>query len=284
MRRRLLTSSLCSIWTAAVLLTVFPSAAQKKTLSIKGSDTMVNLGQAWAESFMEAHPGSQISVTGGGSGTGIAALLNGTCDIATCSRELSSSEKQRAAQKGRTATQTSCALDGVAIAVNAQNPLKALSVPQIAFVFDGSMSDWSALKGKLGKILVLSRESSSGTYVFFREHVLQNKNYRSDALLMPSTKAIATEISKNPAAIGYGGEAYFKSQAGVKVLPVAAKPGVAPIQPTDANIRSGKYPISRPLYLITPGKPAGMAAEFIRFALSPAGQKTVKEVGYTAIR
>lgn len=258
--------------------------AQKGTLIIKGSDTLVNLSQAWAEAYMEKNPGSNISVTGGGSGVGIAAFVNGQCDIANASREMKVSEIEKAKARNIIPVATVCALDGLAIVVNSSNPLTKLSVPELAKVFTGAAADWSQVGGKGGKVLVLSRESSSGTYVYFRDEILGGKNYRPDALLLPSTKAIATEVAKNPNAIGYGGEAYFRNKPGIKILAISAKAGGEAIMPSDETVRSKKYPISRPLLMYTPGKPTGSASAFIKFCVSPEGQKLVTEVGYTPIK
>ena len=260
------------------------AAAQKKSLVIKGSDTLVNLSQAWAEAYMKKNPDAQISVTGGGSGVGISAFLNGSADIANASREMSGAELQKAKEKGFIAQATTCALDGLAIAVNSANPVTKLSVPDLAKIYTGGASDWSQVGGGGGRIIALSRETSSGTYVYFRDEVLGGKNYRPDALLMPSTKAIATELARNPRAIGYGGEAYFRGKAGIKVVPVSKKPGGQAIAPTDETVRNKTYPIARPLYMYTPGKPTGLAAAFIKFTLSPEGQQIVKQVGYTPIK
>ena len=258
--------------------------AQKGSLIIKGSDTLVNLSQAWAEAYMKKNPSANISVTGGGSGVGIAAFVNGQCDIANSSRPMKVSEIDKAKARNVIPVPTVCALDGLAIAVNSSSPLAKLSIPEIAKLYTGEVSDWSQIGGKGGKIVVLSRESSSGTYVYFRDNVLKGKNYRTDALLMPSTKAIATEIAKNPNAIGYGGEAYFRGKPGIKIIPVSAKPGGEAIMPSDETVRSGKYPISRDLYMYTPGKPSGLSGDFIKFCLSPEGQKLVTEVGYTPLK
>jgi phosphate transport system substrate-binding protein len=265
-------------------LTVPTAEAQRGTLIIKGSDTLVNLSQAWAEAYMKKNPGKNISVTGGGTGTGIAAFLNGTADICNASRPMTVSEIDRAKGRNVIPVATTCALDGLAIAVHSSNPLTKISIPELAKIFAGGADNWSGVGGANGRIVVLSRESSSGTYVYFRDNVLKGKNYRADALLMPSTKAIATEIAKNPNAIGYGGEAYFRGQRNVKIIPVSVKPGGEAIMPTDESVRSKKYPIARALYMYTPGKPAGAAADFIKFTLSAEGQALVKEVGYTSIK
>lgn len=260
------------------------AGAQNRTLVIKGSDTLVNLSQAWAEAYMEKNSSTNISVTGGGTGTGIAAFLNGTADICNASRPMSGSEVDRAKARNVIPVATVCALDGLAIAVHSSNPLSKLSIPELAKIFTGGASDWSQIGGKGGKIVVLSRESSSGTYVYFRDEILGGKNYRADALLMPSTKAIATEVAKNPNAIGYGGEAYFRGKPGIKILPISAKAGSEAVMPSDETVRSKKYPIARPLYMYTPGKPTGAAGAFIKFCLSPEGQKLVSQVGYTPLK
>ena len=261
------------------------ASAQRGTLVIKGSDTLVNLSQAWAEAYMKKNPGARISVTGGGTGVGIAAFLNGQADIANASRPMSGSEVERSKARGVVPVGTACALDGLAIAVHASNPIKDISIDELSKIFAGGVGDWSQLgEGKSGKMTVLSRESSSGTYVYFRDNVLKGKPYRSDALLMPSTKAIALEIARNPGAIGYGGEAYFKGKSGIKVIPVSAKKGAAAIYPSDENVKSRKYPIARALYMYTPGKPSGLASSFIKWCLSEEGQVVVGDVGYTRIK
>jgi phosphate transport system substrate-binding protein len=210
--------------------------------------------------------------------------MNGSADIANASRDMSASEIAKAKEKGFIPQATTCALDGLAIAVNSANPITKISVPDLARIYGGSAKDWREVGGSSGRIIALSRETSSGTYVYFREEVLGAKNYRPDALLMTSTKAISTELARNRAAIGYGGEAYFRGKPGIKVLPVSRKPGGAAVAPTDATVRNKTYPIARALYMYTPSKPTGLAAAFIKFTLSPQGQKIVKQVGYTPVK
>jgi phosphate transport system substrate-binding protein len=250
---------------------------------IKGSDTMVNLSQAWAEAYMGSHPGTSISVTGGGSGTGIAAFLNGTCDIANASRPMSSREIDQAKQRNTLPKATTCALDGLAIAVHSSNSLDSIPVPELAGIFTGKITDWGKVGGRPGKIVALSRESNSGTHVYFKEHVLKNAQYGSGVLFLPSTKAIQQEISTNPGSIGYGGEAYFKNKANLKILPVAAKKGATPVYPSNENVANGSYPISRGLYMYTAGTPKGLAGDFIKFCLSPEGQRIVAQIGYVPL-
>jgi phosphate transport system substrate-binding protein len=259
-----------------------PVCAQK-SLNLKGSDTMVNLSQAWAEAFMKANPGTSISVTGGGSGTGIAAFLNGTCDMANSSRPMSQREIDQARTRNVFPKANVVALDGLAVIVHSSNPLQNLTTQQVAAIYTGQISDWSQVGGRPGRIVVLSRETSSGTYVFFREHVLGNRPYRADAQLMPSTRAIQQEISNNANAIGYGGEAYFKSKPNCKILPISAAKGKPAIYPSNENVTSMKYPISRELYVYSRGTPSGLAAKFIKFCRSAPGQEIVEQIGYVPL-
>ncbi len=278
--------ALCAAATLGAVLAAGEQAQAQRgnKLTIKGSDTMVNLSQAWADGFMKANPGTQISVTGGGSGTGMASLLGGSCDIATVSREIKAKEIADGKAKGFVPTKSTVALDGIAVAVNAGNPIKSINLVDLGKVYTGAIGDWKLIGGRPGKMVVLSRESSSGTYAFFKEHVMADQNYRSDSMPLASTKAIATEVAKNPNAMGYGGEAYFRGKAGIKVLPVSVKAGAPAVAPSDASIRSKKYPISRGLYMVTPGKPKDLAARFIAYCNSPAGQVIVGQVGFTPIK
>ena len=263
------------------LLLSRPAAAQKgKVLVIKGSDTMVVLSQAWAEAFMAANPGSFVSVTGGGSGTGMAALLNGTCDIANSSRPMSLRESEQSKQRNLRLYIAPCALDGLAIAVHTSNPIQNITLQELAGIFTGKITDWSQLKLPAGRIVALSRESNSGTHVYFKERVLKNAPYGSSALFLPSTKSIQQEISNNRFAIGYGGEAYFKNKPNVKLLAVAPKRGMPPIFPTNTNVSNGTYPIARELYMFTPGRNNKLVTDFINFCRSPRGQEIVVRIGY----
>jgi phosphate transport system substrate-binding protein len=283
LRRRGLGAILAAVGVGATL--ALPVSAQRGgTLVIKGSDTMVNLSQAWAEAFMQAKPGTAISVTGGGSGTGVAAFLNGTCDIANSSRPMSAREIDQAKQRNVVPKATTCALDGLAIAVHSSNPLENIAMEQIAGIFTGKITDWSKIPGsRSGRIVALSRESNSGTHVYFKEHVLKNAQYGASVLFMPSTKAIQQEISNNAAAIGYGGEAYFKNKPNVKILPVSPRKGAPAVYPSNENVANKSYPISRGLYMYTAGSPKGLAGEFIKFCLSPEGQRIVQQIGYVPL-
>ena len=263
-------------------------AADKKMIQIKGSDTMVNLGQAWAEAFNVKHPDINIAVTGRGSGTGIAALINGTCDICESSRAIAQKEIKQAKDKGIEPHEEIVGLDGIAVVVHPKNPVKNLTMGQLRGIFMGQIRNWKDLGGANKPIVILSREVNSGTHLFFKEHVLRGgdvkgpEEFAAEALLMPSSQAIADEVSNNENAIGYYGMGYISPAQ--KVIAVAKADGSAFIEPDIANVRSGNYPISRPLYLYTNGTPQGIIKEFIDFVYSKEGQNIVRETDFVPIK
>ncbi len=260
-------------------------ADREKYLTIKGSDTMVHLVSTWAEVYMEAHPEAEISVTGGGSGTGIAALLNGTTDICAASREMKQKEEDLAAQKGIEPVEFTVARDGIAVVVNPANPIDALTLEQIRNIYIGTYTRWNQVGGPDEPIVVLSRESSSGTYVFFQEHVLEKKDYRQDALLMPATSAIIQSVSADKWVIGYVGLGYaVEAGEKVKILGVKADDEAAVVMPSEETVDSGQYSIARPLYLYTAGEPQRPVKDFIDFCLGAEGQKIVRETGYVVVQ
>ncbi len=270
------------------ILTVCNFCLAANVIQIKGSDTMVNLAQAWAEKYMEENPEDFVSVTGGGSGTGIAALINGSCDIAMSSREIKPKEIELAGKNGIEPFEIKAALDGLAVVVNPQNPVDKLTTAQLADIFTGKIKNWKELGGPDRQIVILSREVNSGTHVYFKEHILRKNNPESkeefapSALMLSSSQAIADEIASNPDAIGYYGMGYItKSQKAVSVAVDANSDYVAP---EIDNVISGHYPISRPLYLYTKGQPAGKIKKFIDYALSEAGQLIVKENDFVPIK
>lgn len=262
--------------------------AAEDMVQIKGSDTMVNLGQAWAETFMQEHPEAFIAVTGGGSGTGIAACLSKTCDIAACSRQMKGKEKDLALQKGVHPVEYTVALDGLAVVVNPKNPVDKLTIKQLADIFSGNITNWKDLGGEDAKIVVLSREVNSGTHVYFKEHVLRGGNSSStvefspSALLMSSSQAIADEVEQNSQAIGYYGMGYISPAQ--KAVAVARDEKSLYIEPTIDNVVDGSYAISRPLFMYTNGEPQGLIKEFLDFILSNEGQKIVVETDFVPIR
>jgi len=253
-------------------------------VTVKGSDTMVHLCSSWAEALMQVNSDVEVSVTGGGSGTGIAALLNGTTDICAASRRMKDKEKDLAAQKGIDPVEFVVARDGIAVIVNPGNPVESLTLEQIRKIYTGAYDRWSEVGGPDETIVVLSRESSSGTYVFFQEHVLQKKDYRQDARLMPATSAIVGSVSSDKWAIGYVGLGYAKEAVGkVKILSVKAEEEAPAVVPSEDTVVSGNYSIARPLHLYTAGRPEGAAKDFIDFCLSSEGQQIVRQTGYVAV-
>jgi len=260
----------------------------RAALQIKGSDTMVNLGQAWAEAFNKLHPEINVAVTGGGSGTGIAAILNGTCDVAESSRALEDKEIQQAEASGIALHETIVALDGIVVVVHPSNPISALTMDQLREIFMGNVTRWNLLGGEDRPIVLLSREVNSGTHIFFKEHVLRRgkskgpEEFAPAALMMPSSYAIAEETAHNENAVGYYGLGYISPRQ--KVLAVAKDDRSPAVAPTIDSVRANTYPISRPLYFFTRGEPSGAVREFLDFALSPGGQKIVRETDFVPIK
>ena len=285
-------------WFIVVILGVLGASsglAAGNSIQIKGSDTMVNLSQAWAEAYMGKHPDAFVAVTGGGSGTGIAALLSGTCDIAGSSRSIKKEEIDQAKARGITPTEFTVALDGLAVVVNPANPVSQLTVDQLADIFTGKIKNWKEAGGRALPIVLLSREVNSGTHVYFKEHVLHKGDkstvvrpgspqveFAPEALLMSSSQAIAEEISQNTGAIGYYGMGYInKTQKAVAV----AKDNAGPYYtPTLDNVVSGQYYISRPLIFYTNGQPQGALKDIIDFVFSPEGQQIVKDTDFVPVK
>jgi phosphate transport system substrate-binding protein len=277
---------------ATLMLLLFSGCARKSdqsnALQIKGSDTMVNLGQAWAEAYMKQNPGTSIAVTGGGSGTGISALVNNTCDIAEVSREMKESEIKLVESKGFTPIKIIVALDGLAVVVNPANKISELTIDQLADIFTGKIKNWKELGGRDAKIVLLSREVNSGTHVYFKEHVLRhgkpdnNEEFTPEALLLSSSQAIADEVSQNLDAIGYYGMGYITAKE--KALKIAKDKNSPAISPTMDNVISGAYPISRPLLMYSKGEPTGLVKSFIDYVLSPAGQEIVKKLDFVPVK
>ncbi|MFH1226277.1 MAG: phosphate ABC transporter substrate-binding protein [Planctomycetota bacterium] len=260
----------------------------KTSIQIKGSDTMVNLVQAWAEAFMKKNPQKQLAVTGGGSGTGISALISSTCDICMSSRNIKEKEITLAKQKGVNSNEIKVALDGLAVVVHPSNPVNKLTSAQLADIFTGKIANWKDVGGKDVRIVILSREVTSGTHVYFKEHILRKGNaagpeeFASSALMLPSSQAIADEVANNPDAIGYYGMGYISPKQ--KPISVAKDEKSEYEAPTLENVVSGKYPISRPLLLYVNGEPRGLTKEFIDFSLSQEGQEIVKKLDFVPVQ
>jgi len=261
-----------------------PGAAGKVTLQNKGSDTMVNLAQAWAEEYKKVAPHVDIEVSGGGSGQGIAALIKGTIDIANCSRNMKPQEIEQAKRNtGKEPKEFVVGHDALAIYVHKDNPINEITFEQLAGIYaeGGKITKWSELGVKLpggDDIVRVSRQSSSGTYEFFREHVLGKKDFKLGSRDMNGSKEVVELIAGTPTAIGYSGMGY--ATAGVKMLKVSPKAGQPAVPPTPKNALSGAYPIARSLLCYTLGAPEGELKKYLDWILSAAGQKIVADCGY----
>jgi len=264
------------------------ASAKNNSLQIKGSDTMVNLVQAWAEEFMKKNPDSFVAVTGGGSGTGFAALVGGSCDLAMSSRQIKPREIGLAEAKGVHPKELTVALDGLAVVVSPKNPVSKLTIDQLAGIFTGRIKNWKEVGGPDLKIVILSREVNSGTHVYFKEHVLRQQDpkskeeYSPEALLLPSSQAIADEVAQNSGAIGYYGMGYISKNQ--KAISVAKDASAEYVYPTTGNVLDGKYPISRPLFIYTKGEAQGDVKKFVDFLLSDEGQAVVSSMDFVPLK
>ena len=260
----------------------------ENSIQIKGSDTMVNLAQSWAEKYMEENTGDFVAVTGGGSGTGFSSLISGTCDIAMSSRNIKDKEIALAKQRGTNPFEIKVALDGLAVVVNPKNPVSKLTIQQLADIFTGKISNWKDAGGVDQEIVILSREVNSGTHVYFKEHVLRRgdvngkEEFAPNALLLSSSQAIADEIIGNPAAIGYYGMGYISSKQ--KAIAVAKDEKSEYESSNIENVLNGKYPISRPLFMYTNGEPQGLIKKFVDYALSKEGQEIVVKTDFVPVK
>ena len=263
----------------ALAASTMAAAAQSATITVKGSDTMVILAQKWAEIYMAKHPSVRIQVTGGGTGTGFAALQNQTTDLCNASRRIKLSEQGNCiAAFGSKATEHQVCLDGLAVYVGQNNPLKVLTLQQIQDIFTGKTKNWKEVGGADAPITLYSRENSSGTYEFFKEHVLAGKDFAASAQTMPGTAAVLQAVAKDKNGIGYGGIAYG---AGARVLSVKKDATSPAVEPTEANVLAGTYPIWRPLYIyLNPALEKGELAKYLAWIRGDEGQQVVKGVGY----
>lgn len=252
----------------------------------KGSDTIVNLALAWAERYQQLHPEISISVTGGGSGTGIAALINGTVDIANASRKIKPEEVQSAEDQGHQPVEFIVARDAIAVIVNLDNPITALTLQQISDIYSGKIDNWLEVGGEDRPIVRLSRETNSGTHVYFLEQVIRlgqkdNKTlFSANTLLLPSSEGITSEIRDNPNAIGYDGLGYVTPE--VKVIAVAKDASSAFVLPSAKTVNSREYPIARDLYMYTSGTPTGAIKEYLDWILTSEAQQIVGKLGFVA--
>ena len=253
----------------------------------KGSDTIVNLALAWAEAYQAIHPDVRISVTGGGSGTGIAALINDTVDIANASRQIKIEERDKSEANGITPVEFIVARDAIAIIVHPENPVNQLTIDQISAIYSGQINNWTEVGGEDRPIVRLSRETNSGTHVYFLENVLRkgeddNKTlFSMDTLLLPSSEGISVEIRQNPNAIGYDGLGYVTED--LKTIAVGRDSAGPFILPSAASVNNQQYPIARDLYMYTAGEPQGEILEYLTWIRSSSAQEIVTELGFVPI-
>ena len=255
----------------------------------KGSDTIVNLALAWAEYYQSAHPDVRISVTGGGSGTGIASLINGTVDIANASRQIKPEEIEEAQSNGVDPVEFVIARDAIAVIVNPENPVSELTLQQISDIYSGKIDNWSEVGGEERPVVRLSRETNSGTHVYFLETVLRlgekdnDTLFSRDTLLLPSSEGIIAEVRQNPNAIGYDGLGYVPSD--LKMIAIAKQAGGAYVLPSIETVNNATYPIARDLYMYTAGEPAGIVKIYLDWIItSDEAQGIVKELGFVPIK
>lgn len=253
----------------------FATPCLAEGIVIAGSTTVLPIAQKAAEVYMQQNPSADISVRGGGSGVGISSIIQGTCDIADASRAIKTSELEQAVALGRDIKAHVVAMDGIAVIVNPSNSVSALSKKQVKDIFTGKISDWADIGGTPGKIVVISRDSASGTFEAFGELALNKEKVRPDALLQASNQAVASTVARTPNAIAYVGLGFMKE----------AKPiDIDGVTPSKETVLSGKYPLGRPLFMYTNGTPSGLAKDFIDFVKSDEGQKIVDEEGYVGLK
>lgn len=267
----------------AVLLGVvcFAFTAAPERITVKGSDTMVILAQKWAEVYMQSNPSASVQVTGGGSGVGIAALINGATDICNASRKMKNTEKDKLKQRYNTlGVEVACARDGITIYLSAANKVKELSVKQLGEIFKGNITNWKEVGGADASIKLYGRENSSGTYVFFQENVVKG-DYATSCQTLPGTAAVVNAVKKDVNGIGYGGAAYAE---GISICKVKKDDNSPAYAATAETIKAGQYPISRYLYMYLRNKPTGATKQYIDWILSSEGQKLVVELGYFPVK
>lgn len=274
------------IFTFAIAFAIVftPILKADQNIAIKGSDTMVNLGQAWAENFMAEHPDTLIAVTGGGSGTGIAALISNTTSVAQSSRKMTEKEFEQARSGGHEIKEIPVAIDALVVVAHPSNPVKELTIDQLSDIFTGKITNWKEAGGIDEDILVLSRERNSGTHVFFLEEVVRRGNpkgpeeFAPGVLMMSSSQAIVQEVSDNTAAISYFGHGYLTPAT--QAIAIAKKAGDPFVSPSIEAALDGSYALSRPLYFYIPKSQEEHLKEFIAFVLSEKGQAVVSEMGF----
>ena len=271
-----------AILMGALALSFGTGAASQQTITVKGSDTMVILAQRWAEKYMSGHPSVSIQVTGGGSGTGISALINGTTDICDASRPMKAAERDKLKQRFNSlGVEIKSAKDGLAVYLNDASPVDALTLDQVKDIYTGKVGNWKDVGGPDAKIVLYGRENNSGTYVYFRDNVLKGQDFAPGMQSLPGTAAVVNAVAKDKLGIGFGGAAYGK---GIKYAKIKKDANSAAVEPKAETVKDGSYPITRYLYMYLKSRPAGALKEYIDWTLSPEGQAVVTEVGYFPVK
>ena len=262
-------------------LVCFAFTAAPERITVKGSDTLVILAQKWAEEYMKSNSGANIQVTGGGSGVGISALINGATDIANASRKMKQTEKDKLKQRYNTlGVEVACAKDGITIYLNPANKVTELTIKQLSDIYKGVITNWKEVGGADQSIKLYGRENSSGTYVFFQENVVKG-DYASSCQTLPGTAAVVNAVKKDAYGIGYGGAAYAE---GIVICKVKKDDKSAGFVPSAETIKTGEYPITRFLYMYLRNRPTGETKKYIDWILSPVGQKLVVDMGYFPVK
>lgn len=270
------------ILTVFVIVSALGFFAPEQTIIVKGSDTMVILAQRWAEKYMGSHHDVIIQVGGGGSGVGISALINGSADIANASRPMKPSEREKLKQRYNSlGVEIKSAKDGLSIYLNENNPVKELSLQQVKDIYTGKITNWKQVGGNDSRIILYGRENSSGTFVYFKDNVLDGQEFSEMIQNMPGTAAVVNAVANNINAIGFGGVAYTK---GIKDAAIKKDANSKAFLPTVENIKTGDYPIIRYLYLYTRTRPTGVIKDYIEWILSEEGQEVVKSAGYFSLQ
>ena len=274
------------IWTLGLICVVSLAAGLSAlaggNITIKGSDTLLQLGQRWAEAYMGQNPGVTIQVTGGGSGVGIAALINGSTDICEASRPIKPAEIDKLKERFNSpGVEIPVARDGLSVYLNEENPVGELSLEQLKKIYTGVFTNWKDVGGADARIIMYGRENSSGTYSFFKDNVLEGRDFAPQTQTLPGTAAVVNAVAKDKLGIGYGGAAYAKGVKDAKLKKDEKSPAFAP---TLENVKSGQYPLSRNLFWYLRTKPTGDLKKLVDFVLSDAGQEIVSKVGYFPLK
>ena len=273
---RKLNQIIISLTLISLLLFSANVVAAENNIVAKGSTTVLPISQACAEAFMDQNKDIDISVQGGGSGVGIASIIDGTCDIGNASRPIKEKEIKTAEEKGVDVFVNIVARDAIAVVLHPANDIDGLTLQQIKAIYTGEVSNWSEVGGPNQEIVVISRDSSSGTFEAFNELALDKEKVRPDALLQASNSAVATTVANTPGAIGYVGLGYVNEK--IKAITVEN------VMPSKETVNSDTYPLARPLFMYTNGEPTGAVKEFMDFVMSEEGQKLVEENGYISVK